>query len=153
MFKITTSAIRHPFFRPPHLALDVNVQLIFGNPARAHIADEFYSGSLHRSQAPIAMYPTSLLGYALSCAIQYLISILSIYRLSYPSILSRLSLSSSTTSALCTYLVHGSYTRTVNCASTLQSTSCISQPKFISHIPVVYAPVSQIDHLPNGQLY
>jgi len=73
------------------------------------------------------MYPTSLLGYSLSHAIQYLVLILSIYRLSSTPLSSPVfSLSSSTTSALCTYLVHGSYTRTVHCASTLRSIRRVS---------------------------
>jgi len=80
LFIFTASVIRHPFFRPPHLALNINVQLVTSTRTRRRRL-LFRTQSIHRIQA-IAMYPTSLLGYSLSCAIQYLILIVSIYCLS-----------------------------------------------------------------------
>jgi len=70
--------------------------------------------------------------------------------------LSRLSLSSSTTSALCTYLVHGSYTRTVHDASTL-ALRRVSPNQNLYHIyrwyMRLYLKLIIFSQWPSGRLY
>ena len=124
---VTASAIRHPFFRPPHLALNVNVQLV---TQHAHTSpttstpDPIPSSkpSTHRYVPDLPLRLPSFMCNTVHYPYPFYLP-----PLFYLSILSRLSLSSSTTSAVCTYLVHGSYTRTVHCASTLRSTSCTTK--------------------------